>query len=255
MLKVEDLHVAVGGKPILKGINIHIKPGETHVLFGPNGSGKSTLLGAVMGFTRYQITSGRIFFRGQDISSLSVAERAKKGIGIAFKRPPVLHGVMLGDLLKAVNGEQNDIDKMAVPLHMGSFLERDVNSGFSGGELKRSEMLQLLVQNPHFVMLDEPESGVDLENIALIGKAINQLLQRNGLLDNDSITICRRQMKESREKAGLIITHTGYILDYVPADLGHVLYDGQLSCTGFNPREMLACIQKYGYERCTSCLA
>jgi Fe-S cluster assembly ATP-binding protein len=144
---------------------------------------------------------------------------------------------------------------MAVPLHMGSFLERDVNSGFSGGELKRSEMLQLLVQNPHFVMLDEPESGVDLENIALIGKAINQLLQRNGLLDNDSITICRRQMKESREKAGLIITHTGYILDYVPADLGHVLYDGQLSCTGFNPREMLACIQKYGYERCTSCLA
>jgi Fe-S cluster assembly ATP-binding protein len=123
MLKVEDLHVAVGGKPILKGINIHIKPGETHVLFGPNGSGKSTLLGAVMGFTRYQITSGRIFFRGQDISSLSVAERAKKGIGIAFQRPPVLHGVMLGDLLKAVNGEQNDIDKMAVPLHMGSFLE------------------------------------------------------------------------------------------------------------------------------------
>ncbi|HBG22675.1 MAG TPA: ABC transporter ATP-binding protein [Peptococcaceae bacterium] len=255
MLKIEDLHVAVGGKPILKGIDLHIKAGENHVLFGPNGSGKSTLLGAVMGFSKYQVTGGRILFGGQDITSLSIAERAKLGVGIAFQRPPVLNGVSLGDLLKAVNAGENNVDKMAEPLHLESFLERDVNSGFSGGEIKRSEMLQLLVQDPDLVMMDEPESGVDLENIALIGKAINQLLQRNGFLDSESIAVCRREMKECRHKAGLIITHTGHILDYVPADLGHVLFDGQLSCTGLNPREMLTCIQKYGYERCTSCLA
>lgn len=255
MLKIEELHVAVGGKPILKGINLHIKAGENHVLFGPNGSGKSTLLGAVMGFSKYQVTDGRILFKGQDITSLSIAERAQLGVGIAFQRPPVLNGVSLGDLLKAVDSGENNIDKMAEPLDLESFLERDVNSGFSGGEVKRSEMLQLLVQDPDLVMMDEPESGVDLENIALIGNAINQLLQRNGFLDNESLTVCRREMKESRQKAGLIITHTGHILDYVPADLGHVLFDGQLSCTGLNPREMLTCIQKYGYERCTSCLA
>ncbi|MGB4504150.1 MAG: ABC transporter ATP-binding protein [Syntrophaceticus sp.] len=252
MLKVEDLHVTVGGKPILKGVNLHIKAGETHVLFGPNGSGKSTLLGALMGFERYQITGGKIYFNGEDITSLSVTERARLGIGIAFQRPPVLRGVSLRDLLEAAGSTQNNVDELAESLHLGSFLERDVNYGFSGGEVKRSEMLQLLVQNPNLVLLDEPESGVDLENIALIGQAINQLLQKDGFSSNER---CRREIKEGRNKSGLIITHTGYILDYVPADLGHVLYDGQLSCTGFNPRELLGCIHKYGYAHCTRCLA
>jgi len=252
MLKVEDLHVAVGGKPILKGINLHIKPGETHVLFGPNGSGKSTLLGAIMGFERYQVTEGRILFKGEEITARSVAERAKLGIGIAFQRPPVLRGIALGDLLKAVAPAPSDVREMADPMHLASFLERDVNSGFSGGEVKRSEMLQLLAQSPNFVLLDEPESGVDLENIALIGQAVNHLLQKDGFNGEER---CRREMKEGRSKAGLIITHTGYILDYVPADLGHVLYDGRLSCTGFNPRELLGCIHKYGYAGCTRCLA
>ncbi|HHV35111.1 MAG TPA: ABC transporter ATP-binding protein [Syntrophomonadaceae bacterium] len=252
MLKVEDLHVAVGDKPILKGVNLHIKPGETHVLFGPNGSGKSTLLGAVMGFARFKVTNGRIFFKGEDVTSLSVPERAKMGIGIAFQRPPVLKGVSLGDLLQATGPVDNNVEEMAEPLRLKSFLERDVNCGFSGGEVKRSEMLQLLVQNPNFVLLDEPESGVDLENIAIIGQAVNQLLQKGEFPGNER---CHREIREERNKAGLIITHTGYILDYVPADLGHVLYDGQLSCTGFNPRELLGCIHKYGYAHCTRCLA
>ncbi len=252
MLRVEDLHVAVGGKPILQGVNLHIKPGETHVLFGPNGSGKSTLLGAIIGFERYHITNGKIYFKGEDITSLSVHERAKLGIGIGFQRPPVLRGVSLGDLLKVTGSEENKVDELAESLHLQSFLERDVNDGFSGGEVKRSEMLQLLVQNPDFVLLDEPESGVDLENIALIGQSINQLLEKDGYCGDER---CRRKLKEGRNKAGLIITHTGYILDYVPADLGHVLFDGKLSCTGLNPREMLGCIQKYGYADCTHCLA
>ena len=155
MLRVEDLHVAVGGKPILQGVNLHIKPGETHVLFGPNGSGKSTLLGAIIGFERYHITNGKIYFKGEDITSLSVHERAKLGIGIGFQRPPVLRGVSLGDLLKVTGSEENKVDELAESLHLQSFLERDVNDGFSGGEVKRSEMLQLLVQNPDFVLLDE----------------------------------------------------------------------------------------------------
>ncbi|AFV11169.1 FeS assembly ATPase SufC [Thermacetogenium phaeum DSM 12270] len=251
MLRIEDLHVEVGGRPILKGVDLHIKPGETHVLFGPNGSGKSTLLGAIMGFKRYRITGGRIVFKGEDITNLSVHERARLGIGVAFQRPPVLRGVSLGDLLRVTGNGRKDIDELALPLHLETFLERDVNYGFSGGEVKRSEMLQLLAQSPDLVLLDEPESGVDLENIATIGEAINQLLWKDGIRGQHC---SRREFKEGRQKAGLIITHTGYILDYVPADLGHVLFDGRLSCSGLNPRELLGCIQKVGYADCLHCL-
>ncbi|HHW40904.1 MAG TPA: ABC transporter ATP-binding protein [Syntrophomonadaceae bacterium] len=253
MLRIEDLHVQVGDRTILQGVNLHIRPGETHVLFGPNGSGKSTLLGAILGFSRYKITRGKIYFKDEDITHLSVHERAERGIGIAFQRPPVLRGVTLRDLLR-ISGQGNvvNIEELAEPLNLVDFLGRDVNYGFSGGETKRSEMLQLLVQNPDLVLLDEPESGVDLENIALIGQAINRLLQKDGLLGEER---SRREMKEARKKAGLIITHTGYILDYVPADVGHVLYEGKLSCSGLNPRELLGCIHKLGYGECTRCLA
>jgi Fe-S cluster assembly ATP-binding protein len=171
MLKIEDLYVEVAGKKILQGVNLHIKPGETHALFGPNGSGKSTLLGAIVGFRRYRITGGKIFFKGEDVTGLSVHERAQRGIGIAFQRPPVLRGVSMRDLLRiSGQGKVENIEELAKPLNFLSFLERDVNVGFSGGEIKRSELLQLLTQDPDLVLLDEPESGVDLENIALIGQ-------------------------------------------------------------------------------------
>jgi Fe-S cluster assembly ATP-binding protein len=251
MLRIENLYVEVGDRPILRGIDLHIKPGETHVLFGPNGSGKSTLLGAIMGFKRYQITSGRIIFKGTDITDLSVYERARLGVGIAFQRPPVISGVSLGDLLKVYGNGRKDLEEMAKLLHLESFLERNVNDGFSGGEIKRSEMLQLLVQDPSLVLLDEPESGVDLENIVTIGQAINKLLQKDG---EPGRKCSRRVLKEKRQKSGLIITHTGYILDYVPADLGHVLFEGKLSCSGLNPRELLGCIREMGYADCTHCL-
>ncbi|MGB9791603.1 MAG: ABC transporter ATP-binding protein [Thermacetogeniaceae bacterium] len=253
MLRIEDLYVQVGDRTILKGVNLHIKPGETHVLFGPNGSGKSTLLGAIMGFSRYKIVRGKIYFKDEDITHLPVHERAKRGIGLAFQRPPVLRGVNLGELLRiSGKGKEVDIEGLASPLNMKDFLTRDVNYGFSGGETKRSEMLQLLVQNPDLVLLDEPESGVDVENIALIGQAINQLLQKDGLQGEER---SRWEMKKSRRKAGLIITHTGYILDYVPADVGHVMYEGKLSCSGLNPRELLGCIHKLGYGECVRCLS
>ncbi len=252
MLKIEDLHVTVGDKQILQGVNLHIKPGETHVLFGPNGSGKSSLLGAIMGFKRYRVAGGKIFFRGEDITPLSVHERAQRGLGIAFQRPPVLRGISMYDLLRISGQEKVDgIEEMAKSLNFISFLPRDVNFGFSGGEIKRSELLQLLAQDPDLVLLDEPESGVDLENIALIGHAINQLLQKDSFQKREC---SRREIKEGRRKSGLIITHTGFILDYVPADVGHVLYEGQLSCSGLNPRELLGCIHELGYGECTRCL-
>jgi Fe-S cluster assembly ATP-binding protein len=142
-----------------------------------------------------------------------------------------------------------DAEEMAKSLNFADFLERDVNAGFSGGEIKRSELLQLKAQNPDLMLFDEPESGVDIENMALIGKTIARMLQKDSSKDaSKSIA----QTWRERTKMGLVITHTGYILDYVPADKGQVLYNGVLACAG-NPREILTCIGKLGYEECVKC--
>jgi len=240
MLTIEDLHVEVGEKEILHDINLQIPAGETHVLMGPNGSGKSTLLMTIMGFANFHVTQGKILFKGEDITRMPIHERATRGIGIMFQRPPTISGLKLGKLLAATSGNRaEDIQKYAQIVHMDRFLERDINKGFSGGEIKRSEILQLLIQNPDFLMLDEPESGVDLENISLMGSAIGQLLEKD------------RHIKH-RGKSGLIITHTGYILDYIDADIGHVMCDGEIKCRG-NPREILKDIKVMGYKECMVC--
>lgn len=240
MLDIEDLHVEIGGKEVLHDINLRIGEGETHVLMGPNGSGKSTLLMTIMGFTNYVVTEGSIHFKGEDITSLPIHARAKLGMGMMFQRPPTISGLKLGKLLAATYGDQPDrIRAMAQQLNMDHFLDRDINKGFSGGEIKRSEVLQLLVQAPQFVMLDEPESGVDLENISLIGNAIGKLLEKDVHIVN-------------RKKSGLVITHTGYILDYLDADKGHVMCDGEIKCHG-NPREILKEIKARGYRECLEC--
>ncbi|MEW6771094.1 MAG: ABC transporter ATP-binding protein [Bacillota bacterium] len=249
MLKLENLSVAVGERLTLQEINLEIKPGETHVLFGPNGSGKTTLLGTIMGFSRYRVVQGRILFKGEDITALPVNERAARGIGIAFQRPPTLRGVSLRDIIQIASRNGVAADTLAASLNLADFLDREVNYGFSGGELKRSELVQLLAQNPDLVLLDEPESGVDLENMALIGQAINHLLEKEvAPWDPRSL----REIRQSRTKSGLIITHTGYILNYVEADMGHVLYRGRLSCSG-NPRELFGCIKRVGYGECVRC--
>ncbi len=240
MLQIENLHVDVGDKEVLRDINIHIREGETHVLMGPNGSGKTTLLRTIMGFGNYTITDGRIVFRGRDITDLSIHERARYGMGMMFQRPPTIDGLKLGKLLVATSGNKpEEVAEYASAMNMADFLERDINSGFSGGEIKRSEILQLMVQQPEFVMLDEPESGVDLENISLIGSAIAKILEKDRHIID-------------RHKSGLIITHTGYILDYVEADMGHMMCDGQIRCHG-NPREILKVIKEKGYRECIKC--
>jgi len=240
MLDIRDLHVNVGEKEVLHGINLSIGSGETHVLMGPNGSGKTTLLMTLMGFSGYKITKGTITFNGEDVTAMHADERARHGIGMLFQRPPTISGLKLGKLLTAIAHEKAvDIPGLAGSVHMGAFLERDINKGFSGGEIKRSEVLQLMLQNPDFVMLDEPESGVDLENISLIGKAIGTLLEKD-----------KRIVK--REKSGLVITHTGFILDYLDADKGHVMCDGRITCHG-NPREILKEVKERGYTECREC--
>ncbi|NPA39972.1 MAG: ABC transporter ATP-binding protein [Thermodesulfobacteria bacterium] len=241
ILEVKDLWVEVEGKEVLKGINLQIPVGETHVIFGKNGSGKTSLLMTIMGFPAYKVKHGKILFKGEDITSLPPFERAKRGIGIMFQRPPTIKGVKLKDILRlCAKNNGIKIEELAQEFGFEEFLDREVNKGFSGGELKKSELLQLLVQDPELVLLDEPESGVDMENMQLIGQMIKRLLQKD-------------QPKKRRRKSGLIITHTGFILEYVAADLGYVIMDGQIYCRG-NPIEIFEGIQKYGYEECKRCL-
>ncbi len=242
MLQIKDLSVAVEGKEIIHDINMTIKNGETHVLFGPNGAGKSTLLMAIMGFPKYKITKGSIYFKEKDITNLSVDERARMGIGMSFQRPPVVRGVKTRDMVAAcLKGREDEgtIAKLAERANLEDFMERDINYGFSGGEIKRSELMQLLAQKPDLTLLDEPESGVDLVNIALIGEMMNDLLEKNCPI-------------AERRCMGLIITHTGHILDYVNARTGYVMCDGTIGCVG-DPHEMLATIREKGYNECIKC--
>ncbi|NLV27355.1 MAG: ABC transporter ATP-binding protein [Methanomicrobiales archaeon] len=241
MLDIENLHVEVGGKEILHGITLHVDPGETHVLMGPNGSGKSTLLMTIMGFDAYKITAGTILFNGTDVTHMPVHERARLGMGIMFQRPPSIPGLKLGKMLQVINHEKEEhfVDTAIKRMNMDEFIERDINMGFSGGEIKRSEILQMMVQGPSFIMLDEPESGVDLENIHLMGESIARLLQKNQRFIN-------------RKNSGLVITHTGYILDYLEVDKGHVMINGEFKCHG-NPREILKLIKEKGYKECLYC--
>jgi Fe-S cluster assembly ATP-binding protein len=239
MLRIEDLHVEAGGKEILKGIDLEIGGGRTYVLFGPNGSGKSTLLAAIMGLGHCKVTKGRIFYNGVDITNMSIDERAKLGIGMMMQRPPNLVGVKLKDLVKAVSGN-DDIVERASEFRMDSFMDRDINVGFSGGEIKRSELLQLAAQKPKFVLLDEPESGVDLESVGLIGKKVHDLLYKGPNCSSGNAV------------SALVITHTGQILDYIGADRAYILIDGKIKCSG-RPGDLLKDIREKGYKECIQC--
>ena len=232
MLRIADLHAEAGGREILKGVNLTVEEGETCVLFGPNGSGKSTLLSTIMGYSTCQVTEGKILFKGQDITGMSVDERARLGIGMMMQRPPNIFGVKLGDLVKA-SAKNKDVLDQASNFKMGEFLERDINVGFSGGEIKRSELLQLTAQKPEFILLDEPESGVDLESIDLIGNKVKDLL-----FDSAS--------GSARHVSSLVITHTGQILDYIGADRGYVMKEGVIQRTG-KPADLLRSIKQNGY--------
>jgi Fe-S cluster assembly ATP-binding protein len=244
MIEIKDLTISVEGKKVLNGVNLTIGNGETVVLFGPNGSGKTSLLKTIMGMPHYKVESGSIIYRGEQITKRGIDERARLGIGMVYQNPPAVRGVRLKEMLricmeKSGTYQEERISEAAEKLNLADFLDRDINLGFSGGEIKRSELLQLFAQNPDFVMLDEPDSGVDLVNINLVGKVINELLEKD-------------KRKDRRTKAGLIITHAGYILDYVNADRAYVMLDGTVTCSG-NPRDVLEDIRRKGFKGCMQC--
>lgn len=250
MLLIEDLAVEVGGKSILNHINMEIPEGETHILFGPNGSGKTSLMMTIVGFSGYKVTNGKITFKGEDITYMPIHERARLGVGVSFQRPPTINGLKTKDLVAlCARNKKVDVEGLAEMLNFKQFLERDVNRNFSGGEIKRSEMLQLMAQEPDLVLLDEPESGVDLENIVLLGDVANTLLGRG--VKHPSAIMEHTHLRK-RTKSALVITHTGHILDYITADKGQVLYNGHLCCSR-NAREILKWIREYGYEECVRC--
>ncbi|HEY9128606.1 MAG TPA: ABC transporter ATP-binding protein, partial [Sulfurovum sp.] len=223
VLEIRDLHVSVEMKEIIKGMNLKVKKGQIHIIFGPNGSGKSTLLNAILKLPGYNINKGQIDIKSNNILNMSTDEIANLGVGMSFQHPPKIKGVTLKNFLNAINRAE-DLEDEIRALSMEKFLERELNVGFSGGELKRAEILKLYAQNPDLLLIDEPESGVDIENIAVISKAINKILQRE-------------IPKEQRERSAIIITHTGHILNYIEADVGHVFMDGKIVCTG-DPRSI-----------------
>jgi Fe-S cluster assembly ATP-binding protein len=234
LLEVKDLHVKIGGKEVVGGLNLTLCRGDVMVLLGQNGSGKTSLIMSIMGFSSYEVTQGDILFKGTSLLGMPIDKRAQLGIGILFQRPPTVRGVKLRQILDSASRNKDfDLRKTAESLAMTDFLERDLNLGFSGGEMKRSELLQVIAQDPELVLFDEPESGVDLENVGIMSKIIDDFLR-------------------TKDRAGLIITHTGYILDYVKADTGCVLADGQLHCVK-DPKKIIQDIRKYGYGKCLTC--
>ena len=231
MLELRNVSVAVGDKTILRDIDLKVHPGEVHVLLGPNGSGKSSILAAIMGLEPFAVTQGDILYRGDDISGLGVDARARVGLGMAFQRPPSLDGVTVAEFANAL-GAREPFAKHADRLNMADFAERDLIVGFSGGEIKRWEVLKLFLQAPDFLLFDEPESGVDLEHIAAVGAAVKKLVSEPA--------------QDGSARGAFLITHTGLILEHVNADHGHILNAGQIIHSG-PPKALFEHIRKAGY--------
>ncbi len=233
MLRIENISVKGGDSLILKDVYLEIGENEKLVLFGPNGSGKSTLIKVIVGISNYEIVKGKIFFNDIDLTGLPISKRAKMGIGVMFQNPPKIYGIKIFQLARYLCDNENEIKELAEKLKVDGFLRRDLNVDLSGGEIKRVELFQVLLQKPKLLLLDEPESGVDIENVSIMGKVLNEY------------------MKKTRCSA-LIITHTGYILDYIEGDKGCVMIDGRITCQS-NPQKVLEMIKDYGYEKCEKC--
>jgi Fe-S cluster assembly ATP-binding protein len=245
LLEIKDLCVQVDGQELLHGIDLTVPEGQVHALLGPNGSGKTSLLMAVMGYPQYTVTRGRIVFDGQDITTLDLTERARLGIGAAHQRPPTIDGVRLRQIVNYIVGDDatlsEEMHEWAQAAHMDPFMERRINAGLSGGEIKRSELLQLLAMQPRLVLLDEPDSGVDVDALEVVGGMVNRLFS----VDPDH---------PAKRRAGLVITHSGRILESVHADRAHVMMDGQIVCSG-NPHLIFDTACTSGYEACVQCVS
>lgn len=239
-LTIKDLHVEIEGKEILKGVNLEVKTGEFHAVMGPNGAGKSTLAQAIMGHPRYEITKGTVLLDGEDVLEMEVDERSRAGLFLAMQYPSEISGVTLSDFLRssinAHRGEGNEIPLMEFIKKMDKTMEfldidlnmaqRYVNEGFSGGEKKRNEILQLMMLEPKIAILDEIDSGLDIDALKVVSKGINSMRGENF--------------------GCLIITHYQRLLNYITPDYVHVMLDGRIVKSG-GP-ELAQRLEAEGYE-------
>ena len=236
-LIIKDLFVTIEGMEILHGINMEIEKGKTYALMGPNGSGKSTLANVLMGHPKYKITKGRIILNNEDITHMKPNERAERGIFLSFQQPPEIAGVTLSTFLRTcMNKCGSDIsvvdfhnllkDKMNELNIDPSFIRRSLNEGYSGGEKKKMEILQMMILNPAFSILDETDSGLDVDALKIIADGINKL--------------------RKRDLGILLITHYNKMLEYITPDIVHVMHKGRIVKTG--KHELAKEIEKDGYD-------
>ena len=243
MLKIENLHVSVGGNQILKGVDLEVKAGETHAIMGPNGSGKSTLAQVLAGHEEYEITDGKVEYLSKDLLEMDVEERACEGIFLAFQYPVELPGVNNTYFLKsALNAQrkyrdEKEIDAMEFIDLIGdkikllnlkdSLLKRPVNEGFSGGEKKRNEIFQMAILEPKLALLDETDSGLDIDALRVVANGVNSM--------------------RNEERATILVTHYQRLLNYIVPDFVHVLVDGKIINSG--DKNLALELEEKGYDR------
>ncbi|MAM49812.1 MAG: Fe-S cluster assembly ATPase SufC [Flavobacteriaceae bacterium] len=242
MLEIKDLHVSIDGKEILKGLNLDVKPGEIHAIMGPNGSGKSTLSSVIAGNEDYEVTKGSIFYKDENIEDLSAEERANRGIFMSFQYPVEIPGITVTNFIKtainsnlkargekemAANEMLKKIRDKANMLEIDSkFLSRSLNEGFSGGEKKRNEIFQMAMLEPSLAILDETDSGLDIDALRIVANGVNKI--------------------KSSSNAIVIITHYQRLLDHIIPDYVHVLQDGKIAKSG--NKELALELEEKGYD-------
>jgi Fe-S cluster assembly ATP-binding protein len=242
MLSIKNLHAEIDGKEILKGIDLEVKAGEIHAIMGPNGSGKSTLSAVLAGRDEYEVTSGSITFNGKDLLEMEPEDRAREGLFLAFQYPVEIPGVSNINFLKtalneirAYKGmtpiEAKDFlklvkEKQALVELQGSLANRSVNEGFSGGEKKRNEIFQMAMLEPKLAILDETDSGLDIDALRIVANGVNKL--------------------RSKDNATIVITHYQRLLDYIVPDVVHILYNGKIVRSG--PKELALELEEKGYD-------
>jgi Fe-S cluster assembly ATP-binding protein len=242
MLRIKDLQARIEEKEILKGINLDIKPGEIHAIMGPNGSGKSTLASVLAGRADYEVTAGSVDFLGKDLLGMSPEDRAKEGLFLAFQYPVEIPGVSTTNFIKSAVNEKrkynnqepldaaqflrNMKEKMKLVEIDQSLLSRSLNEGFSGGEKKRNEIFQMAMLEPRLAILDETDSGLDIDALRIVANGVNTL--------------------RSKDNAFLIVTHYQRLLDYIVPDFVHVLYNGRIVKSG--TKELAFELEEKGYD-------
>lgn len=242
MIKIENLHASIDGKEILKGLNLEVKAGEVHAIMGPNGAGKSTLASVLAGREEYEITEGSVDFDGTDLLELSTEDRAREGLFLAFQYPVEIPGVSNINFLRTSLNEIREYkgeepisakefmamvkEKSALVELDNSLASRSVNEGFSGGEKKRNEIFQMAMLNPKLAILDETDSGLDIDALRIVAGGVNKL--------------------KSEDNATIVITHYQRLLDYIVPDYVHVLYNGRIVKTG--PKELALELEEKGYD-------